>query len=82
MNRFIGLGRLVREPELKIIENSNNKYVNMTIAINREFKNKDGERVADFINITAFNKTAELINEYCKKGDKVGIEGRIQNNKV
>ena len=59
MNRFIGLGRLVREPELKIIENSESKYVDMTIAINRDFKNKEGKVEADFINCIFWNNLAE-----------------------
>ena len=78
MNRFIGLGRLVREPELKIIENSESKYVDMTIAINRDFKNKEGKVEADFINCIFWNNLAERVSKYVKKGDRLSFEGRIR----
>lgn len=77
MNRFCGLGRITATPELKVLENGG--YVcPFTIAINRKFRNQDDEYEADFINCVAFNKTAELIGEYIKKGDLLGVEGRVQ----
>ena len=51
-----------------------------TIAVRRDFKNKQtGEYETDFINFTAFGKTAEIMADYIKKGDKFGISGRLQN---
>ena len=44
----------------------------------RSFKNKDGERESDFINVVAFGKTAELLNQYFGKGQQVAVQGRIQ----
>src|SRR5699024_6719900 len=49
-----------------------------TLGVNRPFKNQGGEREADFIRILAFGKTAETIAQYVKKGQQLGIEGRIQ----
>ena len=50
-----------------------------TIAVRRDFKNKQtGEYETDFINFTAFGKTAEIMADYIKKGDKFGISGRLQ----
>lgn len=80
MNRFVGLGRLVRDPELKTIENSENKYVEMTIAINRDFKNKEGKVDADFINCVFWNGLAERVSKYIKKGDRLSFEGHIRVN--
>src|SRR5699024_10145466 len=57
---------------------SGTAVANFTLAINRPFKNQDGEREADFIRILAFGKTAETIAQYVKKGQQLGIEGRIQ----
>ncbi len=48
------------------------------MAVNRDFKNEDGEYEADFINCVAYRKLAETINNYVKKGDKLAVEGRLQ----
>ncbi|MGJ1042711.1 single-stranded DNA-binding protein [Staphylococcus epidermidis] len=50
-----------------------------SIAVDRKFK-RDGEPEADFFNCTAFNKTAEFVEKYCKKGTKMVVEGRVQND--
>ena len=49
-----------------------------TLAVNRNFKNQNGEREADFINIVAWRQTAEIIAQYCGKGSQIGVTGRIQ----
>ncbi|HFU3963972.1 TPA: single-stranded DNA-binding protein [Streptococcus suis] len=49
-----------------------------TLAVNRQFKNANGEKEADFINIVAWRKTAEIIANYTSKGSQIGITGRIQ----
>lgn len=78
MNIFTGIGRLTRDPELKVSQ-SNISIASGTIAINRPFVNKQtGEREADFIRFVAFRKTAELVNEHFNKGDELGVTGRIQ----
>ena len=77
MNKFLGIGRNVKDVELKQTA-SGTSAVEFTIAVKRAFKNANGQNESDFINCVAFNKTAELISKYVKKGDQVGVEGRIQ----
>ncbi len=76
MNKVELIGRLTKDAELK--ESGENKYTRLNVAVNRRFKNEDGEYDADFISCVAWNKTAELIVEHFKKGSEIGIEGRIQ----
>ncbi len=77
MNNWSGVGRLTKDVDLRYYQ-SGTAVANFTLAINRPFKNQDGEREADFIRILAFGKTAETIAQYVKKGQQLGIEGRIQ----
>lgn len=70
--KFIGLGRLVKDVELKSV-GSENKVANFTLAIQR---GNDKDK-ADFINCTAWNKTAENMEKYTKKGSMVLIEGEV-----
>ena len=77
MNRVELIGRLVRDPELRY-NTKNIASSSFTIAINRQFKNEDGGYETDFIPCKAFNKRAETIGKYLKKGDLVGIEGSIR----
>jgi single-strand DNA-binding protein len=78
MNRVILCGRLVRDPEVRYTQSSNSMAVaKFTLAVDRKFK-KDGEQSADFINCTAFGKTAEIIEKHVKKGVKLIVEGRWQ----
>lgn len=76
MNKVTLVGRLTKNPELKKTENS--LIVNFTVAVNRNFKNKDGKYDADFISCTAFKNTAEFINKYFVKGSQIALSGRIQ----
>jgi len=71
------IGRLVNDPELKKTENSKD-YSTITIAVQRPFKNSDGIYQSDFIRCNLWNGIANNVNEYCKKGDLVGVKGRIQ----
>lgn len=77
MNSVNLIGRLTAKPTFGYT-NSNIAYARFTLAVNRNFKNSQGERQADFINCVAYRKTAELINQYTDKGDLLGTEGRIQ----
>ena len=77
MNNWSGVGRLTKDVDLRYSQ-SGNAVGNFTLAVNRPFKNQNGEREADFIRILAFGKTAETIAQYVKKGQQLGIEGRIQ----
>ncbi len=77
LNQAILVGRLTKEPE--VIETENGKKVsNISIAVPRAFKNADGEYETDFIDISLWNSIAENAAEYCKKGDIIGVKGRIQ----
>lgn len=71
-------GRLTRDPELKYTNSSNTPVLSFTLAVNRNFKNKQGDVEADFINCVAWNKAAENISNYFQKGSLIGIEGSIQ----
>lgn len=77
MNKVILTGRLTKNIELKYTQN-NTAIANYSIAVQRNFKNQDGVYEADFINCVSYGKTAELISNYTKKGDKLLVEGRIQ----
>jgi single-strand DNA-binding protein len=77
MNIFIGIGRLVREPELKELKGGKT-LTNFSVAISRTF-NKDQ---TDFINCTAWGKTGEYIAKYGKKGSQVSIQGELNIDKV
>lgn len=78
MNRVILCGRIVRDPEVRYSQGATPMAVaKFTLAVDRKFK-KDGEQSADFINCTAFGKTAEVIEKYVTKGTKIIVEGRWQ----
>ena len=72
MNKAILVGNLARDVEVS------NNVANFTIAVNRTFKNKDGEYDADFIRCVAFQKRAEILRDYTKKGSKIAVEGWIK----
>mgnify|MGYP000154138807 FL=1 len=79
MNQTCIIGRLVRDPELKELEDGK-KVSNITVAVQRSYKNENGEYEADFIDCTLWNGVADRTAEYCKKGDLVGVKGRLQTN--
>ena len=72
------MGRLTRDPEVRYTQTNNILVVSFSLAVNRRFTKEGEERQADFINITAFGKTAEFIQKYFKKGQQVAVIGRIQ----
>ena len=77
MNKVILMGRLARDPELRYSNTSNLAVVKFSLAVDRRFK-REGQPEADFINCTAFGKTAEFVNNYFSKGMRVAVTGRIQ----
>lgn len=77
MNKAILIGRLTKDVEIRTNENGTN-IASFTLAVSRNFTNKNGEREADFINCIAFNKNAENIAKYTKKGSQLAVNGRIQ----
>ncbi len=74
------LGRLVKDPELKELE-SGKKVCNMTIAVQRSYKNADGIYEADFIDCSLWEGVALNMTQYCKKGDLIAVKGRLQQDK-
>ena len=77
MNKAFLIGRLTRDPELRY-SSSNMPIVNFSIAVDRQYTNKDGQRETDFIRIVAYNKQAENIKKFVTKGSLVAVDGRIQ----
>ena len=78
MNKFICMGRLVADPELKTLQ-SGSTVCTFRVAVDRRLKNKDGERETDFFNCTAFGKMGEMIAKWFKKGRMIALDGRVQN---
>ena len=78
MNKVILMGRLTRDPEVRYTQTNNTLVASFTLAVNRRFTRQGEERQADFINIVAWNKTGEFCSKYFKKGQQVGIIGRMQ----
>ena len=79
MNKVVLIGRLTRDPELRYTQ-SNIPAASFTLAVNRPFQNQNGERDADFINITVWRNLAETCHKYLKKGSKCAVIGRIQTS--
>lgn len=78
MNKVILMGRLTKDPEVRYTQATNTMVTSFTLAVNRRFVKQGEERQADFINIVAWNKTAEFVSKYFSKGQQVGVIGRIQ----
>lgn len=78
MNRIVLVGRLIKDPELKVFEESGKSMTRFIIAVDRTFKNASGERMVDFIPIIAWGKKAEIICEYMTKGKIISICGRLK----
>ena len=78
MNKVILMGRLTKDPEVRYTQTNNTLVATFSLAVNRRFTKAGEERQADFINIVAWNKTGEFCSKYFKKGQQVGIIGRIQ----
>ena len=77
LNRAVLTGRLTRDPELRYTT-SGTAVVSFTLAVDRQFRNQNGDRDADFINCVIWRKSAENFSNFTHKGSLVGIEGRIQ----
>ncbi len=78
LNKVILIGRLVREPELRYTPTEGTAVANFTLAVNRPFNNKRGEKETDFIRIIVWEKQAENCASYLGKGSLVAVEGRLQ----
>lgn len=80
MNKWIAMGRLTKDPDTRFTQTAQPMAIaSFSIAVGRKFA-RDGEPDADFFNCTAFGKQGEFVDKYLKKGTKVVITGRVQNN--
>lgn len=82
MNTWIGIGRLVGDPDVRV--NGDNKYARYTLAVDRGIKrdpNNPEQQTADFINCVCFGKGADFADTYLRKGTKIAVTGRIQTGK-
>ncbi|MDC7767465.1 single-stranded DNA-binding protein [Priestia megaterium] len=77
INHIVLVGRLTKKPELRYTHEGI-AVSTITLAINRKFRNVEGEYDADFVNITLWRKNAENTAAYCDKGAVVGVVGRVQ----
>ncbi len=77
INNVVLVGRLTRDPELRYTP-QNQAVGTFGLAVNRQFKNANGEREADFINCVIWRQQAENLAKFAKKGALIGITGRIQ----
>lgn len=82
MNRWVGVGRLTRDPEKRYTQGAEPLAVTRyTVAVDRRGRQKEGEPTADFIQCVAFGKAAEFASSYFRQGMRVAVEGRIQTGK-
>ena len=77
INKIVLIGRLTADPELRYTNNGT-AVASFSIAVDRAYRNQQGERETDFINIVVWRKLAELCNEYLHKGRMAAVEGRLQ----
>ena len=78
MNKVILMGRLTRDPEVRYTQTNNTLVSSFSLAVNRRFARQGEERQADFINVVAWSKLGEFCSKYFKKGQQVGVIGRLQ----
>lgn len=77
LNQIVLVGRLTADPKIKSLEGGQ-RVSNLILAVQRDYKNFEGIYETDFIPFKIWNNLADKINEYCHKGDMVGIKGRLQ----
>ena len=80
MNNLTIIGRITKDLELKNVGSKNTAMVQFNVAVNRSYKNADGNYPVDFFRCTAFGNQAETINKYFKKGSMIALSGAMQND--
>lgn len=80
-NYVMLVGRIASSIDIKEYQEGK-KYLSISLAVNKPFKNADGVYDTDFIRVSIWNQSAELTNEYCKTGMLIGVKGRLQTSKV
>ena len=80
INKFIVIGRICNDVELKYSKNSNNPFIRLTVATNKRWKDANGEKQEEtsFHNIQFWNDRAEIIAKWFNKGDEIYVEGRMR----
>ncbi len=79
LNQVVLIGHLARDPELRYTQNEGVAVTNFTIAVDRSFQKQKAESDADFIRVVAWEKQAENVANYLKKGSLCAVEGRLQS---
>ena len=79
LNQVVVVGRLVKDPEVETTENGKERTY-ITLAVQRAYKNENGEYDTDFVDCVLWNQIATNTTEYCHKGDIVGVKGKIETN--
>lgn len=77
LNKIILIGRLTADPEMRYTSNGN-AVTRMTLAVDRDYKDKDGNKKVDFIPVIAWKKLAEIVAEYMKKGKLISVVGSLE----
>ena len=80
MNQVCFTGRLVNDPEIRYTQNQN-PVASFSLAVERDYKDANGERPVDFISCVAWNSSATFLERYAQKGAKLGVTGSIQTRK-
>lgn len=78
MNRIVLVGRLTRDPEMKVLDDNNKVFTRITLAVDRPYKTATGEKQVDFIPVVLWGKKAEIVSEYLIKGSIISVTGRLQ----
>jgi single-strand DNA-binding protein len=79
MNKVILMGRLTRDPEVRY-GNDNKPVARYSIAVDRRYKDQNGNYPTDFFNLVSFGNTASFVEKYLRKGTKIVIDGELRNN--
>lgn len=80
MNKIVIIGRLTRDPELKST-NAGTAVCNFSVAVDRTYRDKEGNRPTDFFDISVFGATAEFVSKYFKKGSSIAVSGAMESRK-
>lgn len=80
LNKIFIMGRLTRDPELRRTQNGT-AVTSFTLAVDRDFKNADGTKDTDFIDVVAWRNTAEFVSKYFSKGRIIVVSGSLQSRK-
>lgn len=78
MNKIVLLGKLIKDPELRTVEEGEKILTKFIVAVERNFKSADGTRKSDLIPVTIWGKKAEVVCKYMKKGNYISLSGRLR----